>query len=571
MILRLKVKGLNKEIQKILIIITIKSLNTMKKPLYLCALSLSSCGVSIQNHNQNQPNIVLILVDDMGFSDLGCYGSEIHTPNIDFLAENGVRFNQFTNASKSFPSRACLLTGLYAQQCGMAQRPDTIRNAVTIAEVLKANGYRTLMSGKHHGKENLYNRGFDRCYGLKDGACNHFNPGLKRDGEPEPAHKVWAAPRKWCIDDSIYAPYNPVEKDFYTTDYFCKQSLIYLDTYKNEEKPFFLYLSFTAPHDPLHAWPEDIAKYEGVYDSGYKYIRQRRYDKMQKIGIIDESFPISEDLFSDWDTMNSTDKKDEIRRMQVYAAMIDRVDQKVGELIRKLKETGAYDNTVFIFSSDNGGSMGMFPIDGEGYNEGAGEGEIGTIGRWASVGFSWANVSNTPFRFFKNWSHHGGVCSPFIVYYPNKIKPKITSYPGHFIDIMPTIIDLSGSKYPKKYNGKSIPNMEGESLLPVLFGDKKTRSNPIFWNYQNGKAVRTNNFRLVWESNTTLNKQEEYSEGPDNKEGEWKLYDMRNDKTETVDVSQFKSKDYESLKKIYEEWNNEMLKYIQLDMVEIRK
>ena len=219
---------------------------------------------------QQKPNIILIAADDLGWSDIGCYGSEVQTPNLDKLGEGGMRFTQFHNTSKCFPSRACLLTGVYAQQNGYAKTyNDPITNAVTLGEVLRTAGYRTLWSGKHHGLENPVTRGFDRYYGLKDGACNYFNPGnqrpekalLRAKGKPGNKNQRW-----WCIDSVMYHPYTPEAKDFYTTDYFTNYALGWLDEYKNEKKPFFLYLAYTAPHDPLMAWPEDIAKYKGKYD-----------------------------------------------------------------------------------------------------------------------------------------------------------------------------------------------------------------------------------------------------------------------------------------------------------------
>jgi len=519
----------------------------------------------------DQPNILLIMADDFGFSDLGCYGSEIKTPNIDYLGEQGVRFTQFTNAAKCFPSRANLLTGLYAQQCGMAQRADTLRNSVTIAEVLRNNGYRTLMTGKHHGKENLYFRGFDRYYGLRDGACNYFNPGETRPGEPEPAHKTWAKPRHWCIDSVTLAPYTPEENDFYTTDYFTRYAIDYLEQYKNEENPFFLYVSYTAPHDPLQAWPEDIEKYSGYYNEGYEAIRLQRYQRMLEMGIIDESFPLSDPTYENWDSLNSFEKEEETRRMQVYAAMIDRMDQNIGMILNKLKEIGKYDNTIIVFTSDNGGSPGIFPEDGAGYSDGAGLGEIGAIDRWASLGTSWSNVCNTPFRYYKTWNHHGGTCSPFIVYSPARYNPQINQYPAHLIDVMPTLLNWTGADYPERFGDEDIPTLPGESFADVLTGEKNKRSTPLFWQLQNGKAVRHNNLKLVWESHTLITDPVQYAEGPDDKPGHWALYDMNTDKTEINDISAQNPEKAKDLKKLFEDWDAEMSQYIELEMEKIRR
>ena len=234
------------------------------------------CSCTKRNSSADQrPNIILICADDMGWSDLGCYGSEILTPNLDGLAEEGMRFTSFYNTSKCYPSRACLLTGVYAQQSGyhLTYR-NPISNAVTLGEVLRDADYRTLWSGKHHGLENPFDRGFDRYYGLKEGACNHFNPGMQRNGEPAPARK--GRPRPWCFDSLMIEPYTPVEGDFYTTDYFTKYALGWLEEYRDEQKPFFLYLAYTAPHDPLMAWPEDIEKYRDSYADGWELLSHLR-------------------------------------------------------------------------------------------------------------------------------------------------------------------------------------------------------------------------------------------------------------------------------------------------------
>ena len=231
--------------------------------------------------SKQRPNIIFILVDDMGFSDIGCYGGEVKTPHLDRLAENGLRFTNMYNTSKCFPSRACLLTGVYAQQCGMSRSSKGIKNAITIADLLRTEGYRTLAVGKHHSNKSLHDRGFDRFYGFHYGpgksCANHFNPGKQRSGEGVPARKKGES-RAYCFDDRKMLPYyTPKEKDWYTTDYFTKWAIDFLEEYKNEDKPYFLYVSYTAPHDPLHAWPEDIAKYEGVYDKGYEAIRNARF------------------------------------------------------------------------------------------------------------------------------------------------------------------------------------------------------------------------------------------------------------------------------------------------------
>jgi len=488
-----------------------------------------------QSSPTERPNIVLILVDDMGFSDIGCYGSEINTPNLDKLARQGIRFTRFYNTSKCFPSRASLLTGLYPGQVGMLENHGHFSdNCVTLAEVLKDAGYRTLMTGKHHGLDNPFDFGFDRYYGLRDGACNHFNPGEQREGEGVPARKKWAFPRTWCIDDSVIAPFTPREKDFYSTDYFTKYALQYLKQYEEEDKPFFLYLSYTAPHDPLHAWPEDIAKYEGVYDVGYSRIREARYQRQMEMGLLDERFPLSEASFDEWDSLSEEEKQEDSRKMAVYAAMIDRVDQKIGEVLERIKEMGEENNTLILFASDNGASAEVVNIEDD-------YGEIGSLTRWASQGGNWANVSNTPFRFYKNFSHQGGISSPLIAYWPDGIKEKgrIVHKPGHFIDFMPTFVELAGASYPSSQDGIDITPMEGKSLVPILRNKEFDADRILFNRWMKGKAVITPEWKMVTHRTG----------------GDWELYNMKTDVTETNDLSDENPEVLKELEERYESWN----------------
>jgi arylsulfatase A-like enzyme len=514
----------------------------MTKPAFISFIFLFLVFNSCQEKNNAEikksdlkPNIILISADDLGWSDIGCYGSEVLTPNLDKLGEGGMRFTRFHNTSKCFPSRACLLTGVYAQQNGYSKTfKNPIINAVTIGEVLQTAGYRTMWSGKHHGLENPYTRGFDRYYGLKDGACNFFNPGDQRPGEGAPARKGSPGKktvRTWCIDSVMYKPYTPVEKDFYTTDYFTNYAIGWLDEYKNEEKPFFLYMAYTAPHDPLMAWPEDIAKYKGKYDKGYEKTRLARYQKQLEMGLIDQKYQLSDATFKNWDELSDSVKIDEIKKMEVYAAMIDRLDQNIGRILAKLKEVGKDENTLIMFVSDNGASSEMVKINDD-------YGEIGTMTRWSSLGGSWANVGNTPFRYYKNFSFEGGINTPLIAYWPGKIKPKtFTEFPGHMIDFMATLVDITEADYPTEYNNQQITPMQGQSLLPVFKGENSERENPIFWEWRRGKAVYSNGFKIV-------------KEGQDNP---FELYNLENDPTETNNLA---TENPEKLKELEQQFNN---------------
>ena len=480
-----------------------------------------------------KPNIVLILADDLGWSDIGCYGSEVATPNLDRLASEGIRFTQMHNTSKCFPSRATLITGVYAQQCGYDRSyKEPIKHAITLGEMLQTAGYRTLWSGKHHGVETPVDRGFDRYYGLREGASNHFNPGPQREGEPAPDKK--RPDRPFFIDHEKHQPYSP-PKDFYTTDYFTKYALGWLDEYKNEDKPFFLFLSYTAPHDPLMAWPEDIAKYKGKYTEGYHGIRSKRYTKQKQLGLVDERFILSEETHISWDSLSDSLRQVEELKMEVYAAMIDRMDQKIGEVIQKIQEMGKLDNTLILFMSDNGASAEMVRIPGDG--------KIGTVGQWTSLGKDWANVGNTPFRFYKNYSFEGGINTPLIAYWPKGIKAKngISRFPGHFIDIMPTLVELSGAQYPATFNDQEIVPMQGMSLVPVMQGQAMDRDKPLFWEWSKGKAVREGDWKIVsWGD-----------------EAPWELYDLEDDPTETNNLAQMHPEIVNRLDKLFDKWKKE--------------
>lgn len=495
-----------------------------------CWFALSSCDKSTK---EEPPNIILILADDLGWSDIGAYGSEIQTPNLDSLASHGMRFTHFRNTSKCFPSRASLLTGTYAQQSGYHinyQQP--LKNAVTLGEVLKTTGYRTLMSGKHHGLENPYNRGFDRYYGLKEGASNHFNPGEQRSGEPKPANKGRVRP--FGIDDTLIAPYTP-EKDFYTTDYFTDYAIQWLEEYKNEDQPIFLYLSYTAPHDPLMAWPEDIAKYDGMYDDGYSAIRQERYRKQLEMGLIDSTYRLSDPEFPDWQSLSDSLREVEIQKMEVYAAMIDRLDQNIGRVLQKLRETDRADNTLILFASDNGASAEVVTLDTDDDTA-----PIGSMARWVSLGGDWANVSNTPFRFYKNYSHEGGINTPLIAYWPDKVpENSFSDLPGHFIDLMATFVDITGASYPETLDGDSIVPMQGRSFLPELLGNEmEPREVPLYWAWDEGKAMERNGWKIVKEGMS----------------GEWELYNLKTDPTETNNVANQHPEMVEEMDSIYGIW-----------------
>lgn len=483
--------------------------------------------------SQKKTNVILILADDMGWSDLGCFGSEVQTPNLDKMASNGMRFTQMYNTSKCFPSRACLLTGLYSQQTGYNKDfKQPFNNAVTLGEMFQSAGYTTMWSGKHHSTENPITRGFDHYSGLFAGASNHFNPGKQREGEGKPAQK--RPDRPWSIEGEIFQPYTPESKDFYTTDTFTDYALGWLDQHKDENKPFFLYMSYTAPHDPLMAWPEDIAKYRGKYVEGYEKIRQARFEKQKSMGLISDDYPLSESMHKKWDELTDEEKDLEDQVMAVYGAMIDRLDQNIGRLQAKLKELKVEENTLIVFVSDNGASAENVNLQGTG--------EIGSMTRWTSLRKDWANVSNTPLRFYKNYSYEGGIKTPMIVHWPQglKIKNTISETPLHFIDFMSTFTELSGAEYPTQYREQEIKPMQGVSFLPLLKGEKVVRNKPLFWEWKAGRAIRDGDWKLV-----------SYKE-------KWELYNLKNDPVESNDLAESNPEKMEDLKMKFNEWAKEV-------------
>ncbi|SMO73600.1 arylsulfatase [Fodinibius sediminis] len=484
-----------------------------------------SCA-PVTGGQQEKPNIVFILADDLGYSDIGAYGSEINTPNLDRLAKNGIRFTQMHNTSKCFPSRAVLLTGQYAQQVGMDEAPEDFEQAVMFGEVLSRAGYTTIFVGKHHSTDNPYEWGFDHYWGLRDGAANYFNPGEQRPGDPgPPAQKPQLYPRTFAFDDSLAEPYTP-PMDYYSTDTWTDWALQLLGRYEKEDRPFMLYLAYQAPHDPLQAPKEEIAKYEGVYEKGYEAIARARYERQRRMGLLDERYPRSEPVHRSWESLDDSTKEDQVRRMQVYAAMIDRLDQNIGRLLEYLEDRGELNNTLLLFASDNGASAEIVRI---------GEGPIGSMTRWASLQEDWANVANTPFRMYKNYSHEGGTATPFIAHWPDGITEtgQVNHSLLHFIDIMPTLIEVSGGKYPEHYRGEALPQLAGKSLVPLFTGDSLEREKPLFYEWRDGSAVHTSDWKLVrWQE-------------------QWELYNRKNDRSETTNVA---DQHPEIVKELSEQW-----------------
>lgn len=552
--------------------------------MYKVAFIAMVCGfflASTVQAEEKRPNIIVMMADDMGWSDLGCFGSEINTPNLDSLAMQGVRFTQFYNTARCCPTRATLLTGLYAHQAGIghmmedrgfdAYRGDLNRKSVTIAEVLKTAGYRTYMAGKWHvtkkispsGEADKHNwplqRGFDRFYGTIHGAGSFYDPNsLARDNE--------------LISPYADAEYQP--EQFYYTDAISDHAARFVREHaeKSQDQPFFMYVAFTAPHWPLHAKESDIAKYQGKYDGGFAEVRAARFARMKEMGLIDPRWEISSADGGKWDKVEN--EEFEIRCMEVYAAMIDCLDQGVGRLVEQLKASGEYENTLILFLQDNGGCAegmgrrdnGKIVIDrgGEpsldalandylqpdmipkqtrdGFPMRQGYGVMpGAADTYHAYGRAWANVSNTPFREYKHWEHEGGISTPLVAHWPAGINSNrhgaLETQPSHLIDLMATCVDLADAEYPKTFSDTKIQPMEGVSLVPAFGGNSINRKEPIFWEHEGNRAIRDGKWKLV-------------SKHP----GDWELYDMEADRTEMNDLSKQHPDKVESMSKRWQAW-----------------
>lgn len=520
-------------------------------------------------YGKDRPNIVLIMVDDMGYSDIGSYGGEISTPNLDKLASDGVRFTQFYNTSRCSPTRASLLTGLYHHQAGMGEMPKDrtakrgfkgrlIRErSVTIAQLLKDAGYGTYMTGKWHlglnKSEQPLDWGFDRFYGPLDGAINYFEP-----GNPVKYHHGHGGTRYITLDRSRVEP----DDNFYATNRFTDYAQLFLNQHFNERKddPFFLYLSYNTPHWPLQALPKDIKKYEGKYLKGWDKVREERYRRQLDLEVLQadntELTPRTSDRYDEkgkwprsrkpippWNSLSQKEQKDLARRMAIYAAMVDNMDQNIGRLIDYLKQKGKFDNTLILFLSDNGGAIGGsvrgFNLLGTHNPE-----QYGTADSFISYGLGWAKVSNTPFRMYKCYLHEGGISSPLIAHWPEGITEEAGSFnrtPTHLIDILPTLLEVANASYPDKRKGYDILEMEGQSLLPLLTenSEKFNRDRALYWEHAGSKAVRDQQWKLV-----------QVHKGP------WELYNMDEDRSEIKNVIDEYPDRAEKMQQMYNDWAN---------------
>ncbi|MDG1897326.1 MAG: arylsulfatase [Fuerstiella sp.] len=475
------------------------------------------------------PNVLLIMADDLGYSDLGCYGSEIQTPHLDALAENGLRFTQFYNTARCWPTRAVLMTGYYAQQVrrdalpgaggGGGNRNNRPVWARLLPDILRPAGYRSYHSGKWHIDGLPLQGGFDRSYLLLDQG-RFFNP------------------TKHSLDDQ---PLPAVEKDsgYYATVKIADHAIRCLQDHQanHSDAPFFHYLAFTAPHFPLHALPEDIAKYATKYRQDWEAVRNARWQKQKQLGLLSDDLSAVERTlgppyhFPDhlkilgpgevnrpvpWDTLTNEQIEFQATKMAIHAAMIDRVDQEIGRVLDQLRAMDAFDNTLVFFLSDNGASAEIM-VRSDGHDPSA---SPGSEASYLCLGPGWSTTCNTPFRRHKTWVHEGGISTPLIVHWPPGIaaKGEFRRTAGHVIDIVPTIREVCGARQLTEWEGTAVPAAPGKSLLPVFKADTSLNHDHLWWFHDGHKAVRVGDWKLVAAKGEP-----------------WELYDIKSDRAEQSD------------------------------------
>jgi arylsulfatase A-like enzyme len=511
-----------------------------------------------------RPNFVVILLDDLGYSDLGCYGGEIRTPNIDRLAAGGLRFTRFYNAARCCPTRAALLTGLYPHQVGLARNGRSLtRDGATIAELLRAGGYQTAMVGKWHLSETApldgkaagarhlawlnhqadhdrafasldsypVNRGFDRFYGTIWGVVDYFDPFSLVEGT---------------------TPVRDVPRDFYYTDAITEESVASIRAMAREDRPFFLYVAHCAPHWPLHARPEDVERYRETYRRGWHALREARYRRQVEMGLIDPAthpLPALMGRGPDWDALDAAARDHQSALMAVHAAMVDRVDQGVGDIVRALEDAKCLEDTVIVVLADNGASPERYTDPGFDRPSQTRDGRaIRYTGRfdpgaettWGYIGAYWANAANTPYRYWKAESFEGGCHTPMIVHWPKGLAHRpgsSTAQVGHVIDLSPTFLELAGVAYPRRYAGHDLRPLEGRSLAPILGGRPGADRPAVFFEHEGGRAVLAGDWKLVARAG-----------------GNWELYHLAEDATETRNLADRRPERVAELVRMWRAW-----------------
>jgi arylsulfatase A-like enzyme len=491
-------------------------------------LSICAINTGICDDKKSVPNIVLILADDLGYSDLGCYGSEIETPHLDRLAQHGLRFTSFYNTARCWPTRSSLLSGYYAQQIrrdaleGFKGGAQGVRPAWAklLPEMLRTVGYRNYHSGKWHIDGSPLKNGFDHSYNVEGNSQSNFFSarGNTEDGQPVPQ-----------------------TENYYVTTAVADHAVKCLREHAQEHaaKPFFHYVCFTAPHFPLHALPEDIAKYAKRYEAGWNAVQQQRYAQLKQAGLISNPLPAMErdvgppyhnpEAFKilgmgelnrpvPWEELSAEQRTFQAAKMAIHAAMIDRMDQEIGKILAQLKAMNAWENTLILFLSDNGASAEIM-VRGEGHDPQA---PLGSAKTFPCLGPGWSSCANTPFRRHKTWVHEGGIATPLIVHWPQQVKEggALRTTPGHVIDIVPTVLEVAGVQPSEKVNEQAVPALPGKSLMGAIQKNESVERESLWWMHEGNKAIRRGDWKLV-----AL------------KSGEWELYDLQKDRGESENLA----------------------------------
>lgn len=449
-----------------------------------------------------RPNILFILADDLGFSDLGCYGGEVRTPNLDRLAADGLRFTQFYNTARCWPSRAALLTGYYAQQVN--RDPPGLRPpwAALLPDLLRPAGYHSYHSGKWHIDGPVRKGGFERSYLVVD-------------------QDRYFGPRNHQLDDAPLPQPKPGD-GYYATKAIAQHAIDWLAGHEANHPgtPFFLYLAFTCPHFPLQALPEDIARYRGRFKDGWDALRRQRLERMRKLGIVSCGLSERTPGVPGWDSLTAEQKEAWQWRMTIHAAMVDRMDQEIGRVLDHICRAGHWDNTLILFCSDNGASAERL-VRGDGHDPAAPPGSAKTF---LCLEPPWANLANAPLRKSKIFTHEGGISTPLIVHWPAGVKARgeLRHTPGHFVDVVPTLLELAGAPTPAAWNGAPRPPLAGRSLVPALGKDVTIEREFLFFKHSGNRALRVGDWKVV-------------ASGPD---APWELYDLAEDRSETHDLAE---------------------------------
>lgn len=486
----------------------------------------------------SRPNVLLILADDLGFSDIGCYGGEIATPNLDRLAMNGLRMTQMYNTARCWPTRACLLSGYYAQQVRRdppRQRPGW---AALLPELLKPAGYRSYHSGKWHVDGKVLQGGFDRSYWFQD-------------------WDRYFTPRVHFLDDRALPAVKPGD-GYYATVAMADHAIDFLAEHadKYREQPFFMYLAFTAPHFPLHALPADIARYRDRYLEGWDVVRERRWQRLRDAGVVDCGLSLLDPAFTPryfkpkwlemigpgeiehavaWKDLTPEQQRLQATKMAIHAAMVDRMDQEIGRVLQQVRAMGAWENTLIVFLSDNGADSTLL-VRGDGHDRTAAPGSAASF---LCLGPGWASSSNAPFRRHKIWVHEGGISTPFIIHWPGGIRSggALRHTPAHIIDVVPTFLELAGVRPPETWHELARPPLPGKSLVPILSADVSIPRECLYWQHEGNRALRVGDWKLVSEAE---------------RDGKWELYDLKSDRIESKDLS---GQQPEKVKEMSALWN----------------